>query len=253
MDGHEKVLVKCGTALAKQRSGRPRATGIVKPYGHGWFMIVDPASGRVLSVVSQDDPENNLIASQALGKVLFLYPNVNCLIYDRNCSFMPAAQKNSALCQIQFWSIDLMHAYGHGKICACNPRVHKRLKSRLMNVNTSVCEQTFSWFRNYSKIFNDMRENRHRFAVLLFCSMHNQLVDNGATAHLNPFSKRHADPVCKPYGCGVKSVGVKDMGSTKRSQLKDKRRIKKTIQKTMVKIKKNTMKAKAKVTTNKKK
>ena len=40
MDGHAKVHEKC--AGAGNHAGKPRKNGKTKPYGHGWFMALDP-------------------------------------------------------------------------------------------------------------------------------------------------------------------------------------------------------------------
>ena len=39
---------------------------------------------------------------------------------------------------------------------------------RLIGVNTSIAEQTFSWLRGYAKSFNEMHTERHWFIVLYF-------------------------------------------------------------------------------------
>ena len=63
-DGHCKVLMPsvCGNRTCRG-SGRPHADeeeGAIakKKWNYGWFMVVDPSSHRVLSVVPMDKPEN---------------------------------------------------------------------------------------------------------------------------------------------------------------------------------------------------
>ena len=97
--------------------------------------------------------------------------------------------------------MDRFHSYGHSKKCPCNPRSKTRLKKCIKNLNTSIAEQTFSWFRGYSKVLNDMRPLRHRFAVLFFCKQHNDLVACGGTYHLNQYKVYKGKGATKPYAC----------------------------------------------------
>jgi hypothetical protein len=139
-DGHEKVAMKvCG---AEQPMKMPRGKhGQVRHTTNGWFMITDPATGRILSVEQQIEPENNAVVEAALGKVLPLYPQVDTFIMDRNCKFAPTAGKAAKFRCIKFWCIDKFHAVKHSKKCVCNPNVHTRLERRLRGVNTSISEQ----------------------------------------------------------------------------------------------------------------
>ena len=85
-DGHEKVFMKCSDCT--RSSGRGGGRGGKKPgYANGWFMIVDPATKKVLAMVPQLKPENNAIVTEALKRILSLYPKCNCFIYDRNCQY----------------------------------------------------------------------------------------------------------------------------------------------------------------------
>ena len=58
-DGHEKVLTKvcAGDKMPKKppqtHHGKPKA------FTNGWFMLIKPADGRILSVEQQFEPENN--------------------------------------------------------------------------------------------------------------------------------------------------------------------------------------------------
>ena len=65
---------------------------------------------------------------------------------------------------------------------------HARLDRRLKGVNTSIAEQTFSWFRGYAASFNQTRPEFQRFIVLVYTAKHNDLVHKGEAVHLNPFS-----------------------------------------------------------------
>ena len=73
-------------------------------------------------------------------------------------------------------------------------------KSRLYQY--LVAEQTFAWFRGYAyaNVLNDMRSLRHRFAALLFCAWHNDLILAGKMGRLNQFkSKRQSRKTSRPY------------------------------------------------------
>jgi hypothetical protein len=199
-DGHEKVLTRCSNERAPmKRSGRPRPQERVKAFSNGWFMLVWPSNGRVLSVVRQDEPEGNAIATEALEKVLPLYKDVDCFIYDRCCKYMPSAIENDNLKQIKYYTTDKFHGFKHVSSCKCRPQSVRRLNNRLKHVNTSVCEQTFSWFRNYAKVLNQMRSLQHQFLVLYFIKRHNHLVSCGDTMHLCKFADK--EKVVKPYAC----------------------------------------------------
>ena len=69
-----------------------------------------------------------------------------------------------------------MHAKRHSDTCPCNPCHIRRLKLRLKGVNTQAAEQTFSWFKGYSRILNEMSPLRHKFMVLYFCNLHNKYI-----------------------------------------------------------------------------
>ena len=201
-DGHQKVLIKCEGNAASKRAGRPRKDGHEKKrHGHGWFMILDPKSSRILCAIPQDKPEGNDIIKEALCKVLPLYPRVDCFIMDRACHFMPSAKKNADLQQLKYYIVDKFHAFRHQRSCKCHPR-RKRLSERLGKLNTSIAEQTFSWFRSYAIVVNEMRRLRHHFLVLLFCKWHNQLVEEGNTQHLHPVAaQKKAKRKSTPYAC----------------------------------------------------
>ena len=155
-------------------------------------MLVDPQSGRIVGVTPMRDPENNAVVTESLTKTLPNYPNVNVFVMDRVCGFKKTAEENPALAQIKYYSVDWLHAKGHIDDCPCNPYFIGRLSRRLGSMNTSVCEQTFSWFRKYAHSLNQMRPLRHHFMVLQFCARHNELVDRGDMGHLNPQANANA-------------------------------------------------------------
>ena len=109
--------MKCGNTT--QHQGRPRKNGKSKPYGHGWFMLVNPKDLRVLGVTK--------------------------------------------------------------------------------GVNLFAAEQVFSWFRNYARLLNEARPERHAFKVLYFVKQHNQNLQDKKATYLNKYqasfkkgSKKHA-------------------------------------------------------------
>ena len=197
-DGHSKVHIKCGETTT--HAGRPRKDGSLKPFGHGWFMLVNPQDQRILCVVAMDKPENNPVVQKSLEKVLPLYQKVNGFIMDRVCGFAPTHASKKSLSQIKYWSLDKFHAHRHKKTCVYNPLYVKRLSRRFAKTNTSACEQVFSWFRNYARILNEARAIRHTFKVLYFSKLHNQAVAENKASYLNKF-KKAVSKVSKAYAC----------------------------------------------------
>lgn len=84
-DGHEKVMAKLTGHCFQIPKRRGRGGGVEKPYGNGWFMVMDPKSSRIVSAIPMINPENNAIVTQSLESILDLYPNCNAYIMDRNC------------------------------------------------------------------------------------------------------------------------------------------------------------------------
>ena len=198
-DGHAKVHVKCSEVAPHQ--GKPRKNGKGKPYGHGWFMIVDPKNLQVLSVSCMSKPENNEVVKDSLLKILPMHKKVNCFVLDRNCAFMPQALEVKEFKQVKYWTIDCFHATGHKKTCKCNPLHVPRLAKRLKHVNTSAAEQVFAWFRNYARVLNESSPLRHAFKVLYYCKMHNQAIRNKKATYINQHGQQKRKRVAKPYQC----------------------------------------------------
>ncbi|CAE7791620.1 unnamed protein product [Symbiodinium sp. CCMP2592] len=189
MDGHEKVAAKCpGIPLA--RAGRPRKDGQTPQRQNGWFMAIDPGSGLILSVTNMLEPENNEVAKAVLNKVISRASNLNCVIYDKMCVCQKAFSSDQNFAKVKYWCVDRFHAKAHGDRCPCSPLLHRRLDLRLRDVNTSIAEQTFSWFRGYASSFNTKNADTHIFYVLLYVKKHNLLVRKDYIRHLNPFSAR---------------------------------------------------------------
>lgn len=199
MDGHEKVMMRC--AAARLRAGRPRKDGVQIKFNNGWFMIVSAKDSRVVGLVPQVEPENNRTKLSLLSRIMPLYPKVDCLIHDRNCSFMGMAKQVPSLRQIAYYSTDEWHGCKHAKGCPCAPKDHLRLRRRLKGVNTSVSEQTFAWFRNYARVLNTASPNHHHFLVLLFCRLHNDMVVAGEARHLNPHAAQMRRRAGGSYPC----------------------------------------------------
>ena len=134
--------------------------------------------------------EDNHIAKAALEQIMPSLPSLNCVIYDRACRFAKCGTSTKTLRKVKHWCVDKFHAKGHSKKCACSPLTNATLGKRVENVNTSACEQTFAWFRGYSRTFNTMRNEKQRFMVLSFARKHNQLVRKGDTRHLNAYAAK---------------------------------------------------------------
>lgn len=201
-DGHQKIACSC-TGPARRGSGRPRSRvpGRQKDMTHGWFLITDPRTSRVLSVVQQVQPEDNSIKAAALGKVMHMYPNCDCFIHDRNCSFEEYAHRNPALEQLHYYPTDKWHGFKHKEGCPNSPYEVPRLRRRVRGLNTSVAEQVFGWFRGYTKILNYTSPLRHKFLVLYFCKVHNSLVDEGNAKHLPAITQKTKMYKSRPYDC----------------------------------------------------
>ncbi|CAE7719899.1 unnamed protein product [Symbiodinium sp. CCMP2592] len=225
INGHEKVSSKCASSPPKH-GGRPRADGTKKCRNNGWFMAVHPESGIIVGLREMIDPENNAIAVDVLNDVADMLPNMDCVIYDRMCSCVKAASKSDLLKGVKYWCIDKFHAHGHSDQCVCSPLVHRRLATRLREVNTSIAEQTFRWFRGYASTFNTMSRSTHLFYVLLYVQKHNDLVRSGSANYLNPYSTKRQigleahilkKPVTKKYCCRKGSLSKKKPSSVKSS------------------------------------
>ena len=177
--------------------GCPRLTAADR----GWFMVVsDPTDQRILWAKPMYEPEGNAVLEEAISEILPSYKNLDGVLVDRACSFVPRASTLRKLKQIKCWAVDGFHAQGHTKTFKCSLRFQRRLAKRFRNTNTSAAEQVFSWFRNYSRILNEAGPLRHSFKVLLFCKKHNEAVENKATGYL-----RNRKMISKPRSCNKKA------------------------------------------------
>ena len=121
-DGHGQIKVKCQVGPLK-RVGRPRKNPTtVGQHGNGWFAICDPKSQRILGLRMMHEPEGNEVSIAAFKDIIWLYPKVDTIVYDRACHMHAAAQEDSDLDQVKYYIVDRFHALRHGKKCKCNPR-----------------------------------------------------------------------------------------------------------------------------------
>ena len=208
-EGNAKVMAECSkNETPPKRSGAPRKDNDGrnkgrKPYWDGWFFFLCPKSGRALHAAPMYRPENNAFGLDELEKVLATYPFVDCFIYDRAFKVSKdVAARKKKLAKIRTYTTDKFHGPRHKTNCAANPFVHSRLMRRIRNLNTSIAEQTFSWFRWYARSLNELKPLRHQFIVLLYAKMHSELISKGDTTHLNPYSHQNFSkkrPI--PYEC----------------------------------------------------
>jgi hypothetical protein len=160
-------------------------------------------------VKQQVNPENNDDVEKAFADTLQHHKSVNCIVYDRNCSFAPRKQKNQAFSKVKYWPIDIFHGGRHTGRCKYSPKNVPKYKRRLPGVNTQVCEQTFSWFRNYARSLNELRPLRQKFLILYYARAHNGLVAKGETFHAKPLSTRKQKR--GHYDCAVPMKIMKTM------------------------------------------
>lgn len=99
-DGHQKVMIKRNFGCVNtpdnkkdktKKKGRPKKGGTSNRYNSGWYMCVDPRTGRILALEPMEAPENNAVKIKTLERILKLYPNVDTYIHDINCQFMKGA------------------------------------------------------------------------------------------------------------------------------------------------------------------
>ena len=96
-----------------------------------------------------------------------------------------------------------------------------RLNRRLKGINTSIAEQTWSWFRDYARTLDDMREERHCFIVLHFMKKHNEIISAGDTSRLNqysPFKPDHSTQKAKKSGSYAGRIQKKVMKAMKKRE-----------------------------------
>jgi len=205
-DGHSKVLTRCMGGQTPKRVGRPRTRkrGRKSGFTNGWFMICEPQSGRVVTVAQQINPENNDDVEKAFERAIEKHPSTNTIVYDRNCSFAPNKSKNIKFKKVTAWPIDKWHGERHTKKCKYSSKNNATYKRRLRDVNTSICEQTFGWFRGYARILNSMRSLRNCFLVFYFVRLHNVLIGENDTGYLNEYATRPKRQRCGKYSCSTK-------------------------------------------------
>ena len=136
---------------------------------------------------------------------------LDCFIMDRNCKYAPLHKSKFA--KIKTWAIDKFHAKkGHGPKCKCSPYNNRAIMRRLKGINTSVCEQVWSWLRNYASTMNHMNSRRHKFLLLSYVRRHNDMIAAGDVLHLNIFKatssvrKRVSKRPASPGHCAAKRI-----------------------------------------------
>ena len=67
--------MKC-TLASPAHAGRPRKSGKAKLHNNGWFMVIHPATGLILTVREMMNPENNSIALEALNQTMSVSGNI---------------------------------------------------------------------------------------------------------------------------------------------------------------------------------
>ena len=123
LDGNQKLKMQCDMAPMK-RAGRPRKSEhTTGHYTNGWMLACDPKSGRIISLQVMHEAEGNEVATLAVENFIWLYPKLDCLVYDRACAFKSCGESNEALNQIGYYVVDGFHSHGHSRTCPCNPRV----------------------------------------------------------------------------------------------------------------------------------
>ena len=127
------------------------------------------------------------------------------LYYDRACRVEPLVKKNGLYKNIRHWIVYKFHAHRHKSSCTCSPLQVRRLKRRVQDLNTSIAEQTFSWFRKYARCVNDLRPKKNKLLILHYVKKHNDLSDAGncdyITQEADPKRKRR---ISVKYACRKK-------------------------------------------------
>ena len=158
-----------------------------------------------------EEPENNAVAKKVLGKVMAKATNLDCVIYDKMCVCMKSFASDKEFKQVKYWSVDRFHAKAHSSSCPCSPVHIRRLDLRLRSVNSSIAEQTFSWFRGYASSFNTKAHDTHIFYVLLHVKVHNNLVRQNRLISmlsvLGPRSPRRPASSASPPVRSIVAVG----------------------------------------------
>ena len=117
---------------------------------------------------------------------------------------------------------DWWHGYAHCDDCPTNPWMIETLCHRIHDVNTSIAEQVFSWFRRFASTLNELRPRRHRFICLFYAAMHNDVLGRGEATYINWDSYVHKPPkaVGGHYGCAPEPKKKADKKDQKKSTTK---------------------------------
>ena len=63
--------------------------------GNGWAAASEPRTGRIVGMLTLENPENYACWYMLLMKILWIYQNVNCIIHDRACKLLGLLQVQS--------------------------------------------------------------------------------------------------------------------------------------------------------------
>lgn len=186
----------------------PRPNSVRKQnHTNGWFMVFSSAS-RILACKQQVDPECNSTAADVFATALKHHGRMDCVVYDRCCASAPNLMKDDRFVNVKHWTTDEWHGHRHNAKCKFSPKNVRGLARHVEQVNTSICEQTFSWFRGYARTLNEMRPLRQRFLVLSYVKAHNELVQAKSLAHLGKVKRQrqHGHYACSDEASSAKAM-----------------------------------------------
>ena len=159
-------------------------------------MAVHPGTQRILAVSCLKKPRGNDVVDDVLTHALPKHKNMNGVIIDRVCSFLPRAKSQAKFRQTNHWSVDFFHAHGHNASCPCNLHHIPRLARCFKGISTSAAEQVFAWFRNYARVLNETTAMRHSFKVLYFCKLQNTAMQKDGSFLLVRVSPQGREALC---------------------------------------------------------
>ena len=174
-----------------------------------------------LHVQQQVNPKNNDDVELAFEKAFRQHPKVDCIVYDRNCSLAPSGSDLPKFAGVKFWPVDKWHGARHTDGCRYSPQNVPKYAKRLKHVNTSVCAQTFSWFRNYARSMNEMKPLKQGFLILLYVKEHNKLMASGTTHHISSVLPRKQKK--GHYACAKKDKASKHNSAMKKPSANEKK------------------------------
>lgn len=140
-------------------------------------------------ILFQRTGPKNAIAIDGLERVVSMCPYLNCFIYDRPRRLKgDVAVRRKNLWKFPEYATDKFHGSRHKPKFIASPRANPALPKRIGSLNTSIAEKTFPWSLGYARCMNELHPARRKFAVLLYAQMHNDLLEQGQSGRLNPYS-----------------------------------------------------------------